>query len=77
VRLWPYALASWLGMLPGTVVYVSAGAFARAGVTDAGWTAGRWALSGVGLAATVAATIFITRIARRALILRGASAFKG
>nr|PNR63088.1 hypothetical protein PHYPA_001513 [Physcomitrium patens] len=30
IELGPYVLGSWLGMLPGTWVYVSAGAFGRA-----------------------------------------------
>lgn len=29
VKLWPYIFGSWLGMLPGTWAYVSAGAFGR------------------------------------------------
>jgi uncharacterized membrane protein YdjX (TVP38/TMEM64 family) len=66
-----YALASWIGMLPGTVMYVYFGAGLRsladaaAGRVETG-TAGRlffW----FGLVATIAVTIFVTRLARRAL----------
>jgi uncharacterized membrane protein YdjX (TVP38/TMEM64 family) len=66
-----YALASWIGMLPGTVMYVYFGATLRSladaatGNVETG-TAGKiffW----FGLAATIAVTVFVTRVARRAL----------
>ena len=71
VSFWQYAFASWIGMLPGTVMYVYFGAGLRsladvaAGKIETG-TTGRiffW----VGLAATIAVTVFITRLARKAL----------
>lgn len=71
ISFWKYALASWIGMLPGTVMYVYFGAGLRsladvaAGRVEKG-TAGRlffW----FGLAATVAVTIFVSRIAAKAL----------
>ncbi len=71
VSFWQYALASWLGMLPGTVMYVYFGAGLRsltdvaAGKVETGM-AGRiffW----VGMAVTIAVTLLITQIARRAL----------
>lgn len=65
VRLRDYVLASWLGMMPGTVMYVYLGSLARAGAQER--TPGEWALYGLGLAATIAVTVLITRIARRAL----------
>lgn len=66
-----YALASWIGMLPGTVMYVYFGAGLRsladaaAGKVETG-AAGRiffW----FGLAAAVVVTVFVTRVARKAL----------
>ncbi|OHB75162.1 MAG: hypothetical protein A2Z25_17690 [Planctomycetes bacterium RBG_16_55_9] len=66
-----YALASWIGMVPSTIMYVYFGAGLRsvadvtAGQVEKG-TAGRiffW----LGLAVTIIATVFITHIARRAL----------
>jgi uncharacterized membrane protein YdjX (TVP38/TMEM64 family) len=66
-----YVLGSWLGMFPATLTYVYAGATAAdvaqalAGHTSLG--AGRWVLLGIGLIATVAATVLVTRIARRHL----------
>ena len=66
-----YVVASWIGMMPGTVLYVSLGAFAgdvaAAGAVRHSRTPTEWALYVVGLLATVAVTFSITRIARRAL----------
>jgi len=71
ISFWKYALGSWIGMLPGTVMYVYFGAGLRsladvaAGNVEKG-AAGRlffW----LGLAATIAVTVFVTRIARKAL----------
>jgi len=75
VRFRDYALASWIGMLPGTIMYVylgHAGRQAALALTDA--TAGPaeqtlaqkiffWA----GLVVAVVVAVFVTRIARRAL----------
>lgn len=71
VSLRDYFLASWVGMLPGTVMYVYlgslAGSLATLGGHGGGRTPAQWALYGVGLLATVAVTVFVTRIARTAL----------
>ena len=72
VRLRDYVLASWLGMLPGTFLYVYLGSLATSAAELAGGSkpdAGPWGqvLLFGGLAATVAVTWVITRIARRAL----------
>ena len=67
-----YVLGSFLGMLPGTLMYVYLGSavgdiatLSSEGVGDAGWQGEvlKWG----GLAATVIVTIFITRVARKAL----------
>ncbi|MBD3345149.1 MAG: DUF547 domain-containing protein [Chitinivibrionales bacterium] len=62
---------SWLFMLPGTFMYVYLGYLARAGVaaTAEGRTAGAgiWALRIAGFIATVAVTVYITRLAGKAL----------
>jgi uncharacterized membrane protein YdjX (TVP38/TMEM64 family) len=71
VRLRDYFLASWIGMLPGTVLYVYLGAAAGdlsqllSGDVDSG-LAGRLLLIG-GLIATVILTAIITRKATQAL----------
>jgi uncharacterized membrane protein YdjX (TVP38/TMEM64 family) len=71
VRLRDYALGSFLGMLPVTVLYVYAGSLAGqlaslARGTAHGGPLGQ-AVSALGLAATIAATVYVTRLARRAL----------
>jgi uncharacterized membrane protein YdjX (TVP38/TMEM64 family) len=67
VKLSHYLLASWIGMMPGTVMYVYLGSLANAAAVDRTRTTGEWVLYGVGLIATVAVTLFVTRIARQAL----------
>jgi uncharacterized membrane protein YdjX (TVP38/TMEM64 family) len=70
VKLGHYVLASWIGMMPGTVMFVYVGSLAGAAAGGRARTPAEWVLYGVGLAATVAVTLFITRIARQALSLR-------
>lgn len=71
VRARDYILGSWIGMLPGTVLYVYAGSAAR-GLSQV--LAGKVHVAGpgrvllwVGLAGTVAVTIAIAHVAHRAL----------
>ncbi len=70
VALGSYVLASWLGMMPGTVLYVylgtAAGELAGAGASGSG-DAWSLVLKLVGLIATIAVTVVITRVARKAL----------
>lgn len=72
VPLRDYMLASWIGMMPGTVVYVYLGTIAGdlAGAGRASRTPVEWAFYAVGLLATIAVTVFVTRLARRALAER-------
>ena len=65
VSLRDYVLASWVGMMPGTVMYVYIGSLAHAGAQQT--TPLQWALRGIGLVATIAVTVILTRIARMAL----------
>jgi uncharacterized membrane protein YdjX (TVP38/TMEM64 family) len=71
VSLRDYFFASWIGMLPGTVMYVYigslAGDLARLGTGGRGKTGAEWALYLVGLIATVGVTIYVTMLARNAL----------
>ena len=70
VRTGAYTLANFLGMLPGMILYVYIGAAARdafAGHAAANSNFYRQALMYLGLAATFAVVIFVTRIARKAL----------
>jgi uncharacterized membrane protein YdjX (TVP38/TMEM64 family) len=67
-----YLVTSWAAMLPATVMYVYLGCLGRAGLEATG-AAGRtrspaeWAFLAVGLIATVAITLIVTRLVRRAL----------
>jgi uncharacterized membrane protein YdjX (TVP38/TMEM64 family) len=73
VRFWPYVLASWIGMIPGTFLYVYIGTAGKVAVEAAaggqvmrhGWQ--YWTFISVGLAATIAVTIWVTKIARDSL----------
>jgi uncharacterized membrane protein YdjX (TVP38/TMEM64 family) len=71
VSLKHYFFASWLGMIPGTLMYVYVGSLAGdlAGLGGPGRTrtAGEWILYGIGLLATLTVTVFVTRMARKAL----------
>ena len=71
VSLRHYVLASWIGMMPGTLMYVYlgslAGDLATVGTGRSVRTPAEWALYVVGLLATVAVTVYVTRIARAAL----------
>ena len=71
VSLRHYFWASWLGMLPGTAMYVYvgslAGDLARVGSGETTRTPGEWALYLVGLVATVTVTLYVTHVARAAL----------
>lgn len=66
VRFWRYFFASWIGMLPGTFMYVYLGSLGNA-VTEGAET-GKLILRIIGFAATAAVTVYITKIARKALI---------
>ncbi|MGK7920946.1 MAG: TVP38/TMEM64 family protein [Trichodesmium sp.] len=71
VSLRDYFLASWIGMMPGTVMYVYlgslAGSLATLGADGRSRTTAEWILYGVGLIATVAVTVYITKISKKAL----------
>jgi uncharacterized membrane protein YdjX (TVP38/TMEM64 family) len=65
IDFWPYVLASWAAMLPGTILYVYLGAAGGMAVGGARkqspW---EWALLVGGLLATVIVTVILTRTAR-------------
>lgn len=70
VRAGAYTLANLLGMLPGIFLFVYIGAAARdalAGQTDASADFYQQILKYVGLLATVAVVVVVTRIARKAM----------
>ena len=70
VSLRDFVLASWIGMFPATVVYVYLGmlpATVAASASGEGKSPSEWAVLVVGLLATVALLVMITKIARKAL----------
>src|SRR6266705_1869748 len=64
VKFWPYVLASWIGMMPGTFLYVYIGTAGKAAVAAAagdeamrhGWQ--YWTFISIGLAATIVVTVW-------------------
>lgn len=69
IPFWHYVLASWIGMIPGTILYVYIGTLGRTGLEAAAGEAqtGKLIVQGIALLAIVAVTVVITRIARKAL----------
>ena len=72
IRFWPYIVTSWIAMMPGTFMYVYLGYAGRAGLAAAGGASeghsvGQWVLLVVGLLATIVVTVYVTKIARRAM----------
>jgi uncharacterized membrane protein YdjX (TVP38/TMEM64 family) len=69
IGFWPYVLASWVGMLPLTFLYVSLGTAAReaAGAPSAPAGPMKWALLSAGVFVTLAATAYARKVVRRAL----------
>jgi uncharacterized membrane protein YdjX (TVP38/TMEM64 family) len=70
IRFIPYVLVSWVCMLPGTLLYVylgyAASQAAGAGGPQAnGWL--HWTLLGIGLLLIGAVSVYITKLAKRAL----------
>lgn len=69
IKFWSYALASAIGVIPGTLMYVYLGAVGRIGISGAKHqrSALEWALMFAGLLATIAVTLLVGRIAKNAL----------
>ena len=67
IGFWPYLAASWVGMLPGTFLYVYLGAAGKEASSGSGAGPWKWALFGAGLVATIVVTIWISRVAKNAV----------
>ena len=68
IPFWQYALVSAIGMLPGALLYAYLGAVGKATLgAESPPSTGHYLLLGIGLVATVAGTIIISRLARSAL----------
>jgi uncharacterized membrane protein YdjX (TVP38/TMEM64 family) len=74
VPLRSYVAASAVGMIPAIVMYTYLGSLAGSLAAALGGTTARtpaqWLLFAVGLLATVAVTLYVTRMARAALARR-------
>lgn len=70
-----YLLVSAVGMIPGTLLYAYLGAIGQAGVAGGSSQRSIWqyVVLGIGLIATIAVTILVSRIARNALKKSGAA----
>jgi len=75
IGFWPYLLTSCVGMLPGTLLYVYLGAIGQAGLVGGkkGYSPLQWTFLGIGLLATIAVTVFVSRVAKKALRKSGAT----
>jgi uncharacterized membrane protein YdjX (TVP38/TMEM64 family) len=75
IGFWPYLVASCVGMLPGTLLYAYLGAIGQAGLEGGrkGYSPLQWTFLGIGLLATIAVTVFVSRVARKALQKSGAA----
>lgn len=69
IRLRHYVVASWLGMLPGTVMYVYLGSLGEFMISERERTPMETAMMIGGLIATVVVSVWLARIARDALRL--------
>ena len=70
VSLRDYFFASWIGMIPGTIMYVYIGSLAKDLATLGGErtrSAGEWVLYIFGLLATIIVSVYVTKVARRAM----------
>lgn len=67
IRFWPCLLTSAITMLPGTFLFVYLGSLGSKALAARETSLGEWIARGVGLLATVVVTIYITRLAKRAM----------
>ena len=71
ISLGGYFLASWIGMLPGTIMYVYIGSLignlALLGTEQRSRTTMEWLFYAAGLAIAALVAVYVTRLARRAL----------
>ena len=70
VKLGPYVLASWLGMLPGILLYIAAGSYGRAALDIDSVGGIPWSTIGgvgAGLGLSVLAAGYVTRLVQNTL----------
>ena len=67
IKFLPFLAGTVIGMLPDTLVYVALGSAGHLLLKPGPRSPAHWALLGLGIAATAAATVLITRTAKRKL----------
>lgn len=76
VGFWPYVLASGIGMFPGTLLFAYLGAIGQAslgGGGKKGHSPLEWTFLAIGLLATIGVSVFVSRLAKKALKEKGAT----
>ncbi len=69
VSFWSYTWATWIGSLPGTILYVYIGHVGGAGLgADRQRSPLEWGLLGVGLAATIGIVVYLSSVAKHAVV---------
>ncbi|MHC4728017.1 MAG: TVP38/TMEM64 family protein, partial [Planctomycetota bacterium] len=71
ISFWKYALGSWIGMMPGTIMYVYFGAglqsLAKVAAGQVEKSTAGTIFFWIGMGVTIVVTLFVTGIARKAL----------
>jgi uncharacterized membrane protein YdjX (TVP38/TMEM64 family) len=67
LRLVSYAVATFVGIIPGTILYVYLGALGKIAANDGGASVTQWIFFGIGLVATVVVAVIIYRKAKAKL----------
>lgn len=68
IEFWPCVLTSWVAMMPGTFLYIYIGHVSGAALGQQRQrSTAEWVMLGVGLLATIAVTVYVTRLAKRKL----------
>lgn len=67
IGFWPCVLATMVFIIPGTFMFVYFGYVAGAAASGGETTTAEWILRGVGLAATIGVTVYVTKLANKKL----------
>ena len=76
LKFWPCVAATFVGIMPGTLLYVYLGAAGKAAAGDGGGAL-KWTFFAAGLVATVAVAIYVTKKAQAILKQHGVGAQAG
>lgn len=67
IKFWQYMVATFVGIIPGVILYLYLGAAGGALTGDSEWGTAQWIFFGVGLAATIAMAVLVTTKAKKKL----------